>query len=258
MSGYDKNQKELYRITSYSDMSLFDAQQRLGLEMQSLNSNVIPISEILALKSWVGDYAIKVMKEKVYSSIVDYLECEGYPSEFTKGFCQANVNDLVFAIISPIISGVRGDTGTDLRLRREKEIVSVDGNTNGKVQFVVERESGGKFVLVIESEKSSLDEAMKRCLLAMKDIRDINGYGEVYGFITTGERWRMFRYNGKSFRGTRKMDVVFEGMEKDKNLWVKENSVLVECMTAALSEELLLDEVALRYGVEMGTVKRGC
>ena len=254
MSDNDTNQNHL--ITSYSNISLLDAQERLGFEMQSLHFNVIPISDMLAIKSWVGDYTIKSVKEKVYSNIVDYIGCEGYPSESTMGFCEANVNDLVSAIIIPIISGVRSDTGMDLRLRRKKEIVSVDGNIGGRVEFVVQDAFDGKFVLVVESEKSSLGEAMKRCLLSMKDMRDINGYGEVYGFITTGERWRMFRYNGISFRGTRKMDVVFEGMENDKDSWLEENSALVECMNAALSEELLLDQVANRYGVEMGTVKR--
>lgn len=55
---------------------------------------------------------------------------------------------------------------------------------------VVER----NFVLVIEAKRSSLGETMKQCLLSMKDMRDNNGGGKVYGFVTFGEIWRMISY----------------------------------------------------------------
>jgi hypothetical protein len=48
---------------------------------------------------------------------------------------------------------------------------------------------------------------MNQCLLAMKDTRDINGGGEVYGFVTTGKAWRMLKYDGTSFELTEKIDV---------------------------------------------------
>ncbi|KAF8472744.1 hypothetical protein BDZ91DRAFT_715716 [Kalaharituber pfeilii] len=98
-----------------------------------------------------------------------------------------------FAMINPILSCFERKVGRDIRLRREKEIVSVDSEAGRKEEFVVidvvsvtER----NFVLVIEGKKSSLREAMKQCLLSMKDIRDNNGYGGVYGFITRGEFWK--------------------------------------------------------------------
>lgn len=65
-----------------------------------------------------------------------------------------------------------------LRLSREKEIISVDSETGGMEEFVMvdvisvmER----NFVFVTESKRASLGEAMKQCLLAMKDMRDNNG-----------------------------------------------------------------------------------
>ncbi|RPB13386.1 hypothetical protein P167DRAFT_112262 [Morchella conica CCBAS932] len=90
-------------------------------------------------------------------------------------------------------------------------------------------------VLVIEAKRSSLGEAMKQCLLAMKDMRDNNSGGEVYGFVTTGETWRMLRYDGISFKMTRKIEVLFEGMGQEKGLWMKDYSALVDCMYVALS-----------------------
>ena len=77
---------------------------------------------------------------------------------------------------------------------------------------------------------------MKQCLLALKDMRENNGVGEVFGFVTTGESWQMLSYDGASFRVTCEMHVLFDGMEQDKELWMKENSILVDCIYAALSD----------------------
>ena len=59
-----------------------------------------------------------------------------------------------------------------------------------------------KSVLLIEAKRSSLGEALKQCLLSLKDLGDNNGGGEVYGFTTTGKSWRMIRYDGKTFSQT--------------------------------------------------------
>ena len=37
---------------------------------------------------------------------------------------------------------------------------------------------------------------------------DSNGGGKVYGFITTGESWRIVRYDGTSFALTEKIEVI--------------------------------------------------
>ncbi|KAF8427482.1 hypothetical protein EV426DRAFT_590297 [Tirmania nivea] len=77
---------------------------------------------------------------------------------------------------------------------------------------------------------------MKQCLLAMKDMRGNNGQGMVYGFVTTGEDWRMLSYDGTNFRMTRKFNAMFDGMEEDKVRWMKDYSILIECMLFALSD----------------------
>jgi len=76
---------------------------------------------------------------------------------------------------------------------------------------------------------------MKQCLLGMKGMKDRGARGEVYGFITTGEVWRMLKYDGESFRLTTKFSVLFGGMEYRKETWMKDYSVLVDCMNVALS-----------------------
>ena len=55
-----------------------------------------------------------------------------------------------------------------------------------------------KFVLVIEAKRSSLGQVMRQCLMVMKDMRDSNGGGVVYGFVTAGESWQMLSYDGKN------------------------------------------------------------
>ena len=71
---------------------------------------------------------------------------------------------------------------------------------------------------------------MKQCLLGMKDARDNNGEGVVYGFVTTGEHWQMLSYDGKEFYQTRKIAMVFIGMDQENELWMKDCSVLVDCI----------------------------
>ena len=58
---------------------------------------------------------------------------------------------------------------------------------------------GSQYVLVAESKKSPTGEAKRQCMLAMNDMWDHNNSGEVYGFVTTGEWWRMIKYDGTTF-----------------------------------------------------------
>lgn len=44
----------------------------------------------------------------------------------------------------------------------------------------------------------------------------------------------MLGYDGASFQMIRKMQVLFERMDRHKWLWMKEYSALVDCMYAAL------------------------
>lgn len=191
-------------------------------------------------------------KEKVYAGIVGHLDIEGYPTEVNPDFKEANINDLVYIMLHPILLDFRRKTGRCIRLQREKEIVSVDSETGGTEEFVVMdliSVTKDRFVLVIEAKKASLGKAIKQCLLAMKDMKDNNSYGsgngdgggggdgggEVYGFVTTGERWRMVRYDGRSFELTENMDVLFDTMGEDKERWMRDYSALVDCMDVALS-----------------------
>ncbi|KAF8471319.1 hypothetical protein BDZ91DRAFT_846885 [Kalaharituber pfeilii] len=88
-------------------------------------------------------------------------------------------------------------------LFREKEIISVDGEAGGTEEFVVMdiiSVRAKKFVLMVEAKRSSMGNAMKQVLLAMKDSRDANGEGSIYGFMTMGDDWQMAIHDGSTFK----------------------------------------------------------
>ncbi|KAI5844493.1 hypothetical protein DFP73DRAFT_549515 [Morchella snyderi] len=240
MTDNNKNQKRKAKwTTSYSNMSPLDAEDRLGFRMNTIKA--VSVQRMLRDANYTleGEDSILMTKEKVYNRILEYLIMEGYPTEANTYFKETNVNDLVLYTIGPIITDFILKTGRDsIQLLREKEIVSKDSETGGYEEFVMMDLISVKernYVLIIEAKKSSLGDAMKQCLLSMKDARDNNGGGEVYGFVTTGESWQMLKYDGTSFQLSGKMDVVFPWMDEDKELWMKDYSVLVDCMYAALS-----------------------
>ncbi|KAF8544769.1 hypothetical protein BDD12DRAFT_814675 [Trichophaea hybrida] len=180
----------------------------------------------------------KKTRKKVYKRILEHLETEGYPGEDDPDFKEANVNDLVRCIINQILFDFRRKTGRNILLRREKQIISVDSKTGGYEAFVmIDWISGNEnhFIVVIEVKRSSIGEAMKQCLLAMKDMRNNNKEGKVYGLITTGDDWRMLRYDGSKFLMTDKFMVLFDTMRDRKEKWMTENSILVDYIYAALS-----------------------
>ena len=231
---------------SYSNITAAAAGKRLGFRIAHLYSRMVPVQHMLdnsALEG-LGAETISKTKETIYDNLVRHILVEGYPAEGNEDFGERNVNDLVYAMIIPILSDfIRCQVGNqvgrkrDVQLRREKVIVSTDGETGGKEEFVVVdliSVTEEKFLLIIEAKRPSLENAMKQCLLAMKDAGDNNSEGKVYGFVTTGESWRMLSYDGRDFGVTRKFELLFEGMDQDKELWMKDYSALVECMYFAL------------------------
>ncbi|KAF8430029.1 hypothetical protein EV426DRAFT_660083 [Tirmania nivea] len=138
----------------------------------------------------------------------------------------------------------RLETGRkDIQLKCEKEIVSTDGVTGGEGEFVVvnlvsvDQEI---FIFIVESRRNSVGKAMQQCLLEMKDMRDKNRDGKVYGFVTTGETWQMLEYDGASFRKNEYITVVFDSMGEDKQRWMDNCSAVVDCIYFALGNRGLL------------------
>lgn len=124
-------------ITSYSNMSMEDANKRLGFRMDTLTG--IPVERMLAEAQHRLEEEkafLEKIKKRVYHRIVKFLETEGYPTEGNPNFKEASINDLVFATIVPIIAAFRRNTRrNNIRLEREKQIISPDSVTGGLLLY---------------------------------------------------------------------------------------------------------------------------
>ncbi|KAF8465985.1 hypothetical protein BDZ91DRAFT_794562 [Kalaharituber pfeilii] len=156
-------------------------------------------------------------KEEVYNEPVKYFDVEGFPTPADEDVKESSINDLVYSIISTPLLDVRRETGRKkMKLRREKDITAVDTETGSSEEFIMMDYMpvmDEKFIPVIEAKRYSIKQAMRQCLLSMRDMWDNIDEGEVYGFVTTGERWQMLRYDGKPFRKARNITALFEGMD---------------------------------------------
>jgi len=214
-----------------------------SFDFEELESDTISVDHMLAeakhgIKDIGGD-AIKATKEKVYARLVEYLQFQCYPSELNPNFKEANLNELVFYTIGPILSDFKNETEHDIRLKRRRQepiFTDSDSQTEAIEEFMVDEISvmERSFVVIMETKPSSRGEATRQCLLAMEEMRNLNGKGQVYGFITTGEDWRMVKYDGVTFQMAEKFTVLFHTMGKDKDRWMREGSFLVDCIMVAL------------------------
>ena len=230
------------RSISYSKHSDKQAEKRLGFSLIAFDRDSISVTQMLAtadqeakVQGLTGE-EVKEAKETVYGRITEYLEGEGYPSETNEDHKEANVNDLVFAVLIPVISMFKRKTGQNLYLRREKTIIARDGKSSGNQEFVMIHDSLDyrEFVFVIEAKRTSLGKGKKQCLLAMKDMGELNGKGVVYGFVTTGEAWQMLRFDGTMFTQSDRFFVLFHEVKNDKEGWMEGGSVVVDCIHATL------------------------
>jgi len=224
-------------------MNVQEAEKRLGLTFSKFEKDAVSICQMLAdtkpESKGLGEEQVKCVKEKVFNNIVDLIEVSGYPTEANEYFEKANVDDLVLHIIFPIFTAFRRATGRYLFLPREKEIFSMNskarrGNFQEFVCVDIIGIGNRKFIFVVKTTKSSIGQAKRECMLALKDMGDKNGGGFVYGFVASGEFWQMICYDGSVFTQTRPIPVLFPAVEREKEMWLKESSVIVDCIHTAL------------------------
>lgn len=186
----------------------------------------------------------------------------------------ASINCFVYAVISPILEFFINTTGRrNLLLQSREAIISTNGKSDEgigdseiddsgmdrkeKIVVVeatkvdttevdttevdttkvdttkVDRE---EFILVVELNRFSTDLAMMQCIFTMKDAYDINGGGEIFGFVTTGREWRMIRYDGHSFEKSEEMVILLDEMISKRRQSLRGYSDVVDCIYAALSK----------------------
>ena len=195
-------------------MNVQRTEKRLGLMFYEFEKHAISASQMLAdakpeIKG-LGEEQVQCTKETVFNNIIELVEGEGYPTEFEDNCNNVRVRGLVYSILVPILIAFRGETGREVRLQRgnRKEGDTISANFVGF--------GDRKFVFVVEAAKSSIWQAKKACMLALKEMGDNNPAGVVYGLVTSGDAWEIIRYQHKIFTQTDTIQVVFRTMERDK------------------------------------------
>ena len=231
---------------SYSKMTITQAEEIIGIRLEEIRT--VPINMLVSERLNVDKETMEALKEGVYTHILQYLNFEGYPTEANQYFKEQNVSDLVLYTIGPILDAVR-NMGRKIRLTREKEIVSVDGETGGSEEFVVMdwiAIGADKYMMIIETKKTSTGQAMKQIVLSMKDARDNNAGGVVYGFVTTGAQWQMIMYDGSEFLMTEELTLLFRTMKENKEKWMAEYSAVVDCLVVALCNGGMAEDMVVQ------------
>jgi len=213
-------------------MSRPGMESTISLTMQHLASIAITVEEMLVQARYSLAEGYENTKEKVYQQILQYLRIETHHGIINTG---ANINNFVYATISPIIDDfICNTTRATVDLHNGGRLVSENCETGGDEEFVVlDRMSatGADYIPIIQAKTASLGAAMGQCLSA---LRGMGNRGVVYGFVTTGGSWWMLSYDGRTFQVTHDIAVVFDTMATNKEKWMKEFSVLVDCVYAAL------------------------
>ncbi|PUU73690.1 hypothetical protein B9Z19DRAFT_517993 [Tuber borchii] len=227
---------------AYSKVTMKEAEKRLGFRFRTFEQSAMSVEQMLEeakpeASQGLGDAEVQSLKERIFLNIIDVISSEGYPIDSDEDFKEAKVNDLVIFTILPIVTAFRNSTKKNVWLEREKEIISVDHETGGFQEFVVIDWIGDfdhKFVFVVEAKKTSVGKAKRQCLLALKDMYEYNGGGVVYGFVTTGSEWQMVRLDKNGFAQTIAFYVVSQVMRTDKEKWMKDYSIIIDCVHTAL------------------------
>ena len=111
--------------TSYSNISIAQAEKRLGFQIQSLKR--MPVYKMLrSADDGESPNAALKTKKKVYKQIVQYLETEGYPMEGDPNF---NINRPVYATTSPAPCDFIRKTGP--AAVQLQETITTGGETGG-------------------------------------------------------------------------------------------------------------------------------
>jgi len=223
---------------------VLQAEKRLGFRINQLEKKGISVSEMLTQAKpeilGLSDEQIQQTKERVFDNIVEYIEAKGYPMDSDENYDVGIVTDLVMLIIVPILAAFRRGTSSpsrNLSLEREREIITVDSEIGGIHDFVgIDLVGVGKrkFVFLANATNSLVGKAKRKCLLALKDIRGKNRGGIVYGFVTTAEEWQMVQYNGTAFTQSNRFQVMFQGMGHERERWMREGAVIVDCIHMVL------------------------
>lgn len=124
-------------------------------------------------------------------------------------------------------------------------VAFTNGETGGTGGFVVVDlilVGQEKFIPIAEAKRSSLEQAIKQCLLLMEDMRGRNGGGEGrVRFRYTGKSWQMLKYDDLLFQMSEGMVVLYPTMTEGKNRRIKDCPTLVDCLNVMLNKRCIVE-----------------
>ncbi|KAF8454618.1 hypothetical protein BDZ91DRAFT_747408 [Kalaharituber pfeilii] len=136
-------------------MTQAEAEKRLGFRMQEISP--VPVQPMLAEAKYEVTDSVLNTKKEVYKEIMKYLDVEDFPTSADEDVKDSGINDLVYSIISTILFDVRCGAGLKkMKLRREKDITTVDSETGGSGEFMVMdyiSVADEKFIRAIEAKR---------------------------------------------------------------------------------------------------------
>jgi len=141
------------------------------------------------------------LKKKIFERLIDCIESEGFPEATILPMNESVVTDNVGLILQAMVSHCkRTMSRDDLKLSREKKIISKDEQVGGNMEFItIQKINAGniRYVLVVEAKRDSLGKGLTQLLLALKSMWEINNDQKlIYGFVTTGINWQLVTYDG--------------------------------------------------------------
>jgi hypothetical protein len=221
----------------YSNYTQQEAEVRLNTSFKKLVSRSVHFSSMLPIEH-SGNIEIK---EKVYERLVERIHVEGYPTPGLSDFKEPNVVALIDSIIVPVLHQYQKQyINREIELRKQKYILSDDKEFGGFEELVIIElvdDATERILFIIEAKPVEVITGLKQCTLAMKNIYDMRTDDvPVYGFISTGTRWTLLRYDGDIFTMSEEINTIFPTISSDKTKWMKDCSVIVDIIFKVLDQ----------------------
>lgn len=233
----EQKRKKFEWSKSYSSYTEKDAELRLNKKFSEIFNNQSPIKEIITFDDVDANKTLDI-KNNIYADLCFCIDVEDFPGASVESSKEVNVNDIVFIILFKTLGMFKNQENQEnLKLRREKKIISVDKESGGFEEFVIIDLVNIRDevpVLIIECKRNSIRECFKQCILALKDVFDINKK-PCYGILTTGVNWSFIKYTENEILVSEEIVAIFPKMSKDKDRWIKNNSVIIDILYKILS-----------------------
>ncbi len=175
----------------------------------------------------------------VSDCFIDCIESEGFPEATILPMNESVVTDNVGLILQAMVSHCKRTMNRDdLKLSREKQIISKDEQVGGNMEFIIIQKinvRNTRSVLVVEAKRDLLGKGLIQLLLALKSIWDINNDKKmVYGFLTTGINWQLVTYDGKTWTLSEPSTTLFGNMGQQEDRWLNNNTQILDAIYSIL------------------------